>query len=84
MKRFLKTAAWYQLVLNLFYTSVSLKYTIEIIIKQIFEHHENKTTFAKSEMNKLLALCTKNIHFSFNNEIYIQTDRVAMYLPWRL
>ena len=84
MKRFLKTAAWYQLVLNLFYTSVSLKYTIEIIIKQIFEHHENKTTFAKSEMNKLLALCTKNIHFSFNNEIYIQTDRVAMYLSWRL
>ena len=32
-------------------------------------------------MTKLLALCTKNVHFSFNNEIYIQTDGVAMGSP---
>ena len=32
-------------------------------------------------MKKLLTLCTKNVHFSFNNEIYIQIDGVAMGSP---
>ena len=32
-------------------------------------------------MKKLLNLCTKNVHFSFNNEIYIQIDGVAMGSP---
>lgn len=29
-------------------------------------------------MKKLLTLCTKNVHFILNNEIYIQNDEVAM------
>ena len=29
-------------------------------------------------MQKLLTLCTENVHFSFDNNIYIQIDRVAM------
>ena len=32
-------------------------------------------------MKKLLTLCTKNVHFSFNNEIYIQIDGVGMGSP---
>ena len=32
-------------------------------------------------MKKRLTLCTKNIHFSFNNEIYIQIDGVSMSSP---
>ena len=32
-------------------------------------------------MKKLLTLCTKNVHFSFNKEIYIQIDGVAMGSP---
>ena len=32
-------------------------------------------------MKKLLTLCTKNLHFLFNNEIYIQIDGVAMGSP---
>ena len=32
-------------------------------------------------MNKLLTICTKNVHFSFNNNIYIQIDGVAMGSP---
>ena len=32
-------------------------------------------------MKKLLTLCTKNVPFSINNEIYIQTDGVAMGSP---
>ena len=29
-------------------------------------------------MKHLLILCTKNVHFTFNNELYIQNDGVAM------
>ena len=32
-------------------------------------------------MKKLLTLYTKNVHFPFSNELYIQTDRVAMGSP---
>ena len=32
-------------------------------------------------MKKLLTLCTKNVHFTLNNEIYIQNDGVAMEFP---
>ena len=63
------------------FTSVPLEYTIDIIIKRIFEDHEITTIFTKSEMKKLLTLCTKNVHFSFNNDIYIQIDGVAMGSP---
>ena len=29
-------------------------------------------------MKELLILCKKNVHFTFNNETYIQVDGVAM------
>ena len=32
-------------------------------------------------MKELLILCTKNVHFTFNNEINIQVDGVAMGSP---
>ena len=32
-------------------------------------------------MKELLHLCTKNVHFIFNGEIYIQIDGVAMGSP---
>ena len=32
-------------------------------------------------MKELLNLCTKNVHFIFNDEIHIQTDGVAMGIP---
>ena len=32
-------------------------------------------------MKELLFLCTKNVHFTFNNQIYIQLDGVAMGSP---
>ena len=35
----------------------------------------------KNEMKKLLARCTKNVHFIFNNDIYIQIDGVVMGSP---
>ena len=62
-------------------TFVPLEYTVDIIIKWIFEEHEITTIFTKYEMKELLTLCTKNVRFTFNNEIYIQIDGIAMSSP---
>ena len=29
----------------------------------------------------MLTFCMKNVHFTFNDDIYLQTDRVAMISP---
>ena len=29
-------------------------------------------------MKQLLTLCTKNVHFTYNNKIYQQNDRIAV------
>ena len=63
------------------FTSVPLVYTIGIIIKRIFEDIEMTTIFTKSKMKKLLTWCTKNVYFTFDNEIYIEIDRAAMGSP---
>ena len=63
------------------FSSVPLEHTIDIIIKRIYEKHEIPIVFTKNEMKKLLTICTKNVHFSFNNDIYIQIDGVAMGSP---
>ena len=34
-------------------------------------------------MKELLLLCTKNVHFTFKNDIYQQCDGVAMRSPLR-
>ena len=33
---------------------------------------EMNTDIPKQEMKELLIFCTKNVHFTFNNETYIQ------------
>ena len=63
------------------FTSVPLEHTIDIIIKRIYEKHEITTVFTKPEMKKLLTICKKNVHFSLNNNIYIQIDGVGMGSP---
>ena len=63
------------------FTNVPMDKTIEIILKRVCEKKEIITTIPKREMKELLYLCTKNVHFSFNNEIYMQNDGVAMGSP---
>ena len=46
-------------------------------MKQFFEDHEITTIFTKSEMRKILTLCTKNVRFSFDNHVHIEIDGVA-------
>ena len=62
-------------------TYVPLEETIEIIFKKIYVNKEITTDIPKLEMKELLILCTKNVHFTFNNESYIQVDGVAMGSP---
>ena len=42
---------------------------------------EISTDITKSEMKELLNLCTKSVHFTFEGNIYVQNDGVAMGLP---
>ena len=60
------------------FTNVPLEETIEIILKRICINKGVITDIPKQEMKELLILCTKNVHFTFNNETYIQVDGVAM------
>ena len=56
--------------------------TIEIIPGRVYEKKDlTTTTISKREMKELLYLCTKNVHFSFSSEIYMQNDGVAMGFP---
>ena len=60
------------------FTNVPLEETIEIILKRIYINKEITTDIPRQEMKELFILCTKNVHFTFNNETYIQVDGVAM------
>ena len=63
------------------FTNVPLDYTINVILRKIYNNHEIDTNISKKEVKDLLILCTKNVHFSFNGDICIQCDGVAMGSP---
>ena len=67
-------------VVSLF-TKVPLEYTIELILNKIYRDRIVKTKLKREEMKKLLQICTKEMHFSFNDVIYRQVDGVAMGSP---
>ena len=63
------------------FTNVPLDYTIDLVLKRVYDQNEIVTEIPKAAMKEMLILCTKNVLFSFNNEIYNQTDGVAMGSP---
>ena len=63
------------------FTNVPLDFTIEIILKRIYNRSEIQTNISRAEMKELLLLCTKSVHFSYNDSIYVQSDGVAMGSP---
>ena len=65
---------------NLF-TNVPLDKTIKIILRKIYQQRMLDTNIPPKEMEKLLYLCTKHVHFSYGGRIYIQVDGVAMGSP---
>ena len=52
------------------FTNVLLDKTIEIILERVYQKKEITATIPECEMKERY-LCTKNVCFSFNNEIYI-------------
>ena len=67
-------------VVSLF-TSVPLDFTIDLILEKICRDKVIKTKLKREELRNLLEICTKEMHFSFNGEIYKQVNGVAMGSP---
>ena len=60
------------------FTNTPLEYTIDLILKQIYKNHKISTSITRNEMKEILLLCMKNVHFTFTDALYLQTDGVAM------
>ena len=63
------------------FTNVHLEYYIDLILKRIYDNGEILTDIARSEMKEMLTLSTKNVHFTFNGDIYLQADGGATGSP---
>ena len=60
------------------FTNVPLDRTIDIILNRIYNKHEIKTNIGRKEMKDLTTIYTKNVPFTFYNDIYQQRDGVEM------
>ena len=58
-----------------------LKQTINTALERIYLRKEIKTTLTKNKIKRFLILCTRMFHFTFNKEVNIQNDKVAMGPP---
>ena len=67
-------------VVSLF-TNVPLDATIDIILRKVYVEKQIRTKIKKEQMRELLLLCTKEVPFSFNNQLYMQVDGVMMGSP---
>ena len=63
---------------KLLFTNVPLEYTIVLVLERIYNKGELVTNITRSEMKEMLLLCTKNVHFSYNQDICIQKDGATM------
>ena len=63
------------------FTNVPLDETIQIILWRVYINKEINIKIPEKEMKDLLHLCTKNVYFIFNGEIFIQIDGVVMGSP---
>ena len=51
------------------FTMVLLDFTIDLVLKRIYDRKDIQTKISKYEMKGLLLLCTKSIHFTFDSRI---------------
>ena len=63
------------------FNNVHLHQTIEITLSDDYQENKTETSIPKNILRELLYLCTKKVHFMFNDKIYIQNDGVAMGSP---
>ena len=65
---------------ELLFTNVPLEYTIGLLLERIYNKGELVTNIIRSEMKEML-LCMKNVHFSYNHDIYIR-KMVLLWIPF--
>ena len=53
-----------------FFTNISLDSTIDIILNHIHDKKELTTNLERKDIRDLILLCTKNVDFILNNDIY--------------
>ena len=63
------------------FNNVHLHQTIEITLSNDYQENKTETSIPKNILRELLYLCTKKVHFMFNDKLYIQNDGVAMGSP---
>lgn len=63
------------------FTNIPLDETVNICVEQLFKNCNLVNGYNKKDFHKLLSLAVKDSLFTFNNEIYKQTDGVAMGNP---
>ena len=59
------------------FLNVPLHEIIDSMLRRIYIDKEIDTSIPKHEIKDLLYIRTKNVHFSINGEIYVQTDGVV-------
>ena len=65
------------------FTNIPLEYTVDLVLKRIYENHETLTSITRNELRGVLLLCTNNVHFTFRDVVYLQADGIAMGSPLR-
>ena len=60
------------------FTNVTLDVTLDVILKQIYDRNEANPNVLKQQIKDLLLGSTRNVHFSYNGDIYTQADGVAI------
>ena len=63
------------------FTNVPLDSSIDIILNGIFDKKELTKDVESKDIRDLILLLIKNVHFTFNKNIFKQTDGAAMDSP---
>ena len=60
------------------FTNVSLNDTMDILLRNIYLDKEINTNLTKKELKEPILLCTKCVHFTYNNLMYKHVDSLVM------
>ena len=50
------------------FTNVPLEYTIDLVLERIYYNGELSADISRSEMKEMVTICSKNVHFTFNDD----------------
>ena len=67
--------------MKLLFIKVPFQKTVDVMLERIYYQKEINTAIARSAMRKVLLLCTGNVHFTFDDCVYLQNDGIVMRSP---